>query len=210
MDTNQLSLLCNGMILILTTVIVIGDVLREKEKGRPGLTFRYFTTDSNIFSALTALLTLPWNLRAMETGTALALPEWLTVLKLLSASSVAVTFMVVMLFLGPTQGYKPMLTGTNAYMHVLGPILAALTFGLWEGPVRLSMLSILMALIPVVVYGTLYMYMVIVRGEEKGGWPDFYGFNRGGHWPLSAVGVAALCAIMAFLLILLHNGFAAA
>ena len=39
-------------------------------------------------------------------------------------------------------------------------------------------------LLPVALYGALYLYRVILAPADRR-WEDFYGFNRGGKWPLS-------------------------
>ena len=47
--------------------------------------------------------------------------------------------------------------------------------------------TVLLSLLPTALYGVLYYIMVMVIGAENGGWDDFYGFNGGGAWYISAV-----------------------
>ena len=37
----------------------------------------------------------------------------------------------------------------------------------------------------VILYGIVYLVMVVALGPLNGGWEDFYGFNRGGYWPIA-------------------------
>ena len=54
---------------------------------------------------------------------------------------------------------------------------------------RLRFRDTLLALIPVLIYAIIYVVMVVVIGEEKGGWNDFYGFlTRLPMWiPMAAI-----------------------
>ena len=57
----------------------------------------------------------------------------------------------------------------------------------------------LLGLLPVLLYGLLYLNKVVSRKE----WDDFYGFNRDGKWPLSfaamLIGTALLCLLLSVL-----------
>lgn len=199
-------MICNAMILILTTILVIQSVMngaRDKEITA-GHTFRYFTTDSNILCAISALLVLPYNLRAMETGAALELPMWLTLVKYTGCVVVMVTFLTVMLFLGPTKGYKEMLSDSSLYMHLVGPLLALFSFCLWEGKTALLPVQALVPVILVLIYGIVYFSLVIVSKK----WEDFYGFNRDGKWWISVLGMLVAAFLISFGVLGLHNTFA--
>lgn len=167
---------------------------------------RYFTTLSNLFSALVALLLMALEIGLMAKGGGMAdLPRWAVVLKYVATVSVAVTFLTVMVFLGPIYGYKSQLEGTGAWVHAAGPILAILVFGLLEKGIRLSAGEALLGLLPTLIYGIYYLYMVIVKTEKKGGWEDFYAFNRGGKWPISFSAMVLGTGLICLLLSLLHN-----
>ena len=49
--------------------------------------------------------------------------------------------------------------------------------------------------------------MVVIKGPEKDGWEDFYGFNKGGRWYLSVVMMAVMTLAIAFLIRSGHNAF---
>ena len=110
------------------------------------------------------------------------LPRVFPVLKHVGTTAVAVTFFTVFCFLGMLYGYASMVDGVNLYMHLLTPLLAMVGFVLLEAQPRLRFRSVFFGLLPTVFYGAVYMALVVVRKR----WPDFYGFNIGGHWPLSS------------------------
>jgi hypothetical protein len=59
-------------------------------------------------------------------------------------------------------------------MHLVGPVMAFISTCFLESDMRLKLWQMLLGLIPTVLYGTLYIYKVIVRRQ----WKDFYGFER--------------------------------
>ena len=56
-----------------------------------------------------------------------------------------------------------------------------------------------------IVFGTVYLIQAVAKGETKGGWTDFYGFNRGGHWRVSIVVMMTAGFALAQLLAWVHN-----
>ena len=99
----------------------------------------------------------------------------------MGTAAVTVTMLTVFLFLGPNLGYKKLLTGRDLYMHLVTPLLAILSFLCCEKR---------------------YLYKVLCAPEGKR-WEDFYGFNKGGKWPVSLAvmltGNLAVCMVFMFL-----------
>lgn len=169
-------------------------------------TFRYFTTDSNLLMALIAVIYAVFNIICLirpET----AEPEWLHILKFIGTTAVSVTFVTVVIFLGPTaamksgaRGYFRLFEGNVFFLHFLCPVLAVISFAVLERGVRLTPIQTLWALIPTVVYSIVYFIMVVL---VKHPWPDFYGFTFGGKmWavPFSVAGMYLLTYGLATLL----------
>ena len=170
------------------------------------LCFRYFTIDSNILAAIASLLLLPCEVRRI-TGKSDAVPPALSVLKLAGTAAVTITFVVVLVFLGPTMGYGKMFEGTNIFLHALCPVLAIVSFLFFDGGSPLSAKQSRPALLPTVVYGLVYLLMVVILTEAKGGWPDFYSFNARGLWPISVIVMFSVNVLFVRLLRKLHNRF---
>ena len=189
-----LSIIINLAIFISTLMIVVmyfrSDGHWNMERGRKA--FRFFTCQSNVLCGIAAFFMVI----ARLTDT---LPFAVWLLKYLGTVTVTVTMMTVLLFLGPTMGgYKELLAKENLYMHLIGPLLAIISFCFLErGHMSVGMAAL--GVIPVVCYECLYLYKVICAPEEKR-WRDFYGFNKNGKWQISfaamAVGTLIICMIL--------------
>ena len=156
---------------VLAMVVLVRRVPREKFWE----SFRYFTTLSNLFCAFTALILLLSELFG-------AMPPWAVALKYMGTVVVTVTFLTVFLFLLPASKSKEGLLSndTEIIMHVVTPLLAIVSFLCFENH-GLSPWVIPLGVLPVLLYGWLYLQRVVLSGT----WPDFYGFNRDGKWKLS-------------------------
>ena len=181
---NILSILLN-LINAGSVVIVLGIALR---KNPSGALFRYFTVLSNILCAISSLLVAVFRITGM-------LPEAILLLKFAGTAAVTVTMMTVLLFLGPVvYDYKSLLSGGDLWLHLICPLLAIVTYLAWDKP-DVPFWTVLFGVLPVLLYGILYLYRVVLVPEEKR-WEDFYGFNKDGKWPLAfAAMIAAASAI---------------
>ena len=70
---------------------------------------------------------------------------------------------------------------------------------------RIGFPLLLIGVLPVAAYGTFYLYKAVTIGEENGGWPDFYGFNKGGKWKVSFVMMMLAAVAISAGLALIHN-----
>ena len=175
---NTASFLINAVIFLVTLFFVTGffrkDGRWDIKRGKSA--FRFFTCQSNVLCAAAALMTAVSQL----TGT---LPEWIWILKYIGTAAVTVTMMTVLLFLGPVYSYKELLKGSDLFMHLLTPLLALVSFCVFEKR-GMSFGLALTGILPVVLYGPLYLYKVLYAPEGKR-WDDFYAFNKTGKWPVS-------------------------
>ena len=170
----------NAAIFLLTLVIVVRFFRRDgtwsAQQGK--IAFRYFTVQSNVLCGAAAL--------AMFLAPASPL-AW--TLKYVGTAAVSVTMLTVLLFLGPTFGYRELLRGRDFFLHLVLPLLALVSFCVFERR-ALSFPTALLGLLPVVLYSALYINRVLCAPESRR-WEDFYGFNKGGKWPLSLAAMLA-------------------
>ena len=171
----------NILIALITLIIVVSFFRKEgqwvPERGKFAL--RFFTTLSNILCAAACLLTA----LAMNAG---GVPEWIWMLKYIGTAAVTVTMLTVLLFLAPSFGkgaLKVLLSGTDLFMHLITPLLALVSFCVFERR-GMTFCQSLWGLLPVVLYGPLYLYKILFALPEKR-WEDFYGFNKQGKWPVA-------------------------
>lgn len=152
--------------------------------------FRYFTVDSNVLAALGGLACIPSLVRTLYTGRD-GLSHGILIFAYVGTVAVTLTFLVVAVFLGPIYGYGAMFAGYNFWLHGANPILCILALMvLLRGPIRPR--EILWCLVPVFIYGVLYLVMTVILGPDAGGWPDFYAFNMGGRWYVTYLVIAAV------------------
>ncbi len=184
-----ISLALNTAIVMMTAYsiveMLVGNIAGNMSNGTIAL--RYFTNLSNILVALTALFVIPFDINSLISGKD-EIPYWVLVFKFVGTTAVTVTFLTVMLFLGPTIGYAPMLAGPNIFLHLIIPIVAIISLVGVETGKKVSFRASIFGLIPTVVYSIIYVSCVVFAGI----WDDFYGFTFGGkNWavPLSMVGM---------------------
>lgn len=189
-----LALICNSAV-----VIWMGILLVRKIKEKDPMFFRFFTTLSNLFAMAGCAVMIPFCLCACVSGHA-DVPHWVTMFKYVSAVSVCVTFLTVIFFLGPVNGYDKLLGGNGFYVHLTGPLLSVLSCCLLERG-GWSFSEGFFGMLPTLIYGTVYFIQVIIRKK----WDDFYGFNRGGHWKIAVIGMLGGTALICIGMTLLAN-----
>ena len=165
--------------VLLNTAIVVCmliPLLFYRGKAPMRVMLRFFTTLSNLLCALTALLVVIFRVCG-------GAPNWVLVLKYIGTAAVTVTLLTVLLFLGPTKGFKRMFSGPDFWLHLPAPVLAIVSLLLCDKP-ALPFAGTLLGVLPVLLYSIVYIFRVLFAPEERR-WPDFYGFNRDGKWPVS-------------------------
>ena len=186
---------------IFITMSLVFYACRKDEEGNVSAanvkrTLVFFTTLSNLFSALTSLIIAIVEIALICKGS-VDIPLWALVLKYVGTAAVTVTLMTVLVFLGPTQGYPLMFKGSGIYVHLIGPVLSIISFCFLETSMKISFPLMLLGLLPTLIYGSFYLRQVVIVGKENGGWDDFYGFNQGGHWKIyfsaMVIGTFLLC-----------------
>lgn len=166
--------------------------------------FIFFTTDSNLLSMIAAIVIIPFEIRVLR-GKADSIPAPVLIFKYVGTAAVTLTFVTVMLFLGPIYGHLRLLSDTSMYTHLFGPLLAFVSFVFLETDHRLSFKASLLGILPSVVYGAVYFTEVMIIGAENGGWKDFYAFNANGKWYVSIVVMNLGCFLICMGIRALHN-----
>lgn len=169
--------------------------------------FRFFTVDSNILAAFGSIAMLVYNVKRIKNINT-AVPRGLQFFKFAGTVAVTLTFITVVAFLGPTMGFDIMFEGPCLFMHLTTPIIAVITFCIFEAGNSFSIKQALVGVIPTIIYGAVYAVMVLVVGAENGGWNDFYGFNSNaleGKWYISIIAMPVFTYIFSIALRALHT-----
>ena len=194
-----LSLIINLVIFMLMAHTLINnfrtDILRDSDLLEAGgwVSFRYFTMLSNVLAAIAAALVAAFDAKALISDEE-KLPRWVLILKYAGTVAVTLTFVTVVVFLGPMveamgHGYFKLFQNENFFLHFLSPILAIISFVCFEQIENFKFTETLYGVIPTILYSFAYLPMVVI-GKENGGWPDFYMLTFGGHmWvaPISLI-----------------------
>ena len=191
----------NILIALITLIIVVSFFRKEgqwvPERGKFAL--RFFTTLSNLLCAAACLLTA----LAINAG---GIPEWIWMLKYIGTAAVTVTMLTVLFFLAPSFGkgaLKVLLSGTDLFMHLITPLLALVSFCVFEKR-GMTFCQSLWGMLPVVLYGPVYLYKILFALPEKR-WDDFYGFNKQGKWPVAFAGMVLGTFLICMGLMALQN-----
>ena len=116
------------------------------------------------------------------------------VLKYAATVSVGITFLTVVVFLGPLYGYPEMFAGPNLWLHLIVPV-AALAENFLLCKTAFSARDNVLALVPVLIYGTGYILNNVINGI--GEWPDtndWYSFLMWGY-PVGVVIFVVICLV---------------
>ena len=190
------SIISNALIVAIVTWCVVFGVKLTRPAGR---FFRFFTTLSNVLLAISSAVRLACSLGK--------LPVWAVALKYSGTVAVTVTMLTVLLFLGPaSHEWKDLLTGPQLMLHLVCPLLALLSFILFERT-ALPLWTVVFGVLPVLLYGAVYCRMVVFAPEERR-WNDFYGFNSGGRWGASMAIMFIAAAAISFAVFFAHAAFA--
>lgn len=200
-----------NVLIIVFVCVGISKMLDNPEQGA-GLTgvgienLKYFTVLSNIFAGGVAIIWV-----TVSSGLATFLMIWFVghailekqltyyifcdvynikspvLLKLMSASAVGLTFLIIAAFLAPMYPDLDLYTGSNLYFHRVVPLLAMAEMILMKVdrkiPFKYTLISASLALI----YDVGYVINILINGI--GEWPntnDWYGFLNWGY-PIGAV-----------------------
>lgn len=141
--------------------------------------FKFYTVDSNILIGIISLILSIKEIKLLKNKIE-EIPKSVYVLKLVGTSSIAITFLVTLLFLAPQYGFYAMYNNSNLFFHLVVPVLALISFILFE-KFESKYKYTLYGLIPMVLYSLYYSATIFYHfnGKESLLKYDFYGFLHG-------------------------------
>lgn len=202
------SVIINFIIFAVTTGIVTSYFLGNLSPWikSPQESFMFFTTDSNILAAAASLTVAICNILVIR-GKIKEIPKFALIFKLMGVVSLFLTFSTVMLLLVPIYGPEMQLGRTGFHMHVGAPVMSFISFAFLDGFKRIKLSYIPVGMIPMAIYGVVYLTEVVFIGVKNGGWFDFYALNQNGNWFISVVVMFSAAAVLSAVTILVHNLF---
>ncbi len=166
------------MNLAVTVLAFIGAVTSFRRNGAGML--QYYTVESNLFGAAACAIMAVLLLRKMISGK--EVPAWAAILKYMSVCCLSLTFLVVVTILAPMNngmgGYRALLTHDDMlYLHLLCPVLAFVSFLLFDNiPFRTIKMACI-SLIPTVCYAAVTTTLNVIR-VMVGPYPFLYVYEQ--------------------------------
>lgn len=171
--------------LILNSILIVlfvpGCIISFISNGIAG-NFVYYTLDSNIFLWITAIIFVISAVSALKRKE-YHIPRWVHILKYLATCCIAMTFIVVAVVLCPqapsygytlAEGYQTlMFSGGGLYQHFLSPVVAIISFIIFERKPALEFRVTFIALIPTLVYAAV-LYPLNIWNVVYGPYPFLY------------------------------------
>ncbi len=156
--------------------------------------FKYFTVLSNAFGGAMAAVWLAFAV----VGRGEEVPRAIDLLKFTAAVCLGLTFMTVMVFLGPLYGYIAMLRSANLWFHLLIP-LAAMGELVFLNERDISIKNCAGAMLPMLAYAIVYLIYNLIMGKDENPFRyDWYGFLLWG-WGVG-VCIFAVISLVTFLI----------
>lgn len=207
-------MLINAFIFFSTLIVVIMGCSGGASAGQLGYHikgigyFKPFTIDSNILMGVFAGIMLVVNIQSLVREK-YDIPKWAEMGYFVGANAVLLTFVTVVLFLAPTNGfdigtYALMFSNDLIFLHLLTPLLACLSFCCLMKSNKFTAKQTLWGVLPTFLYSLVYVSQVVLFKN----WEDFYGFIFGGQNQfviLVMLVMYGVTFVLGYLLIKLHN-----
>ena len=209
MVRRRLSIACNVFIAVFTAVALFmmlsgwGAVTNpEVHLEAEGLeNLKFFTVLSNLLAG-TASAAYAWVLaRSPQAGR--PVPRAVSVLKLAGAASVGLTFLTVVVLFSMIWGLGGMFLGANLWFHLVLPIASMVALCTLDAGLDLRPRDVLLATLPMAVYGVAYYVNILVNGMGEGPTSnDWYGLASAGlQWaPIVFAAMFAATLLVALVL----------
>ena len=150
---------------------------------------KYYTVLSNLLLAAAALVSALMELLSLRKEHSL-FSRFSAGLSHAAVSSVLLTFLTVLVFLGPRLGYGAMYMGANLWLHLILPLAGMFVFVLLNRQ-ALDKRADFTALIPTGTYAYFYIFRLLLGGRDMLRYNDWYGFVTWGY----PVGVVILLLV---------------
>lgn len=200
------SFILNALVFLLVlagTIVMV--VVKSEELSESSLAaFKYFTFQSNIFMGIIALIYGYYQFLQIK-GKIEKIPQNLGIFNLIATSAVALTFIIVVIFLAPGYGYDKMYKNANLFFHGIVPVVAIINYLVFTRSERYRFPLTLLSIIPSFLYGLVYFIVVASLNGYGNLKIDFYLFGKDGPF-IGALYYLAVMAIAYSLSLILFFG----
>lgn len=133
--------------------------------------FKYFTTISNMMTALAASFIIPYAVNGYRSRH-FSYPKWVSMLHFTGTTCVTLVSLFTALFIS-SYNREFAFGGSNFYLHVVCPLMVLISFIFVESHYEYSEKEFLICLLPFFIYSIAYVVNVVFIGR----WNDLYMLN---------------------------------
>ena len=171
-DRSAVALAACVITLVFTVGAITWGVVTYTRTGRSlGHLFRFFTTLSNMMTALAASFIIPYAVSGIARKR-FVYPRWIAMLHYSGTVNTTLTMLFSMTFILKVDPVSA-IGGHNFYLHIICPTAVLVSYLMVESGQELSKKDALKCLVPFFLYSIVYVVMVVFLGV----WNDFYMFN---------------------------------
>lgn len=199
-----ISLILNLFVVISTIIIVALYFTPNSGEGNMNVSgvecFKFFTIDSNILVAITCLIVSIYDILILINKYD-ELPKYIIYIKHIGVTAITITFLVVLCYLGPVQGFDLMYGHKGVLTHLLNPLASIISYLFFEHSIKEKYRFTFLGILSVLVYGSVYLTLVVFTKT----WEDFYSFNINNMWYISLIVIIIVSYLISLMLNALHN-----
>ncbi len=173
---SQTALIASIIVFFCSLWAVRGGLLENPSSATPerGETlFHLFTVNSNVIAAVSAAFIIPYAVEGIR-NKRFTLPKWVSIIQYSGVICTTLTMLFAIVLIFPYLGPSVAFGGMNFWLHLVCPIMALILFYSVESNQKFLAGDSIIALIPFYCYAAAYIFNVVFKGIEHGGWRDIY------------------------------------
>ena len=133
--------------------------------------FKYFTTLSNMLTALAAAFIIPYAINGYHFKH-FSYPKWVSMMHFAGTASTSFVSFFTVVFIAP-YNREFAFGGSNFYLHVICPLMILISYFFVESHYRYTTKEFLICMTPFIAYSLVYLVNVVFIGS----WEDLYLLN---------------------------------
>ena len=133
--------------------------------------FKYFTTLSNMLTALAAAFIIPYAINGYRFKH-FSYPKWVSMMHFAGTASTSFVSFFTVVFIAP-YNREFAFGGSNFYLHVICPLMILISYFFVESHYRYTTKEFLICMTPFIAYSLVYLINVVFIGS----WEDLYLLN---------------------------------
>ena len=173
-----------NIIVFALAVFCLCDFIKYIIRGNSDNRFRYYTNISNLTVGFIAFINAIMFTISLIKGRVIY-PKFLSIVKFIGLSMVALTFFTVLFILAPLTSYVEMYRKVRFITHLVIPVLAIVSYLFFEEKSFFEWKFSLLGFLPPVIYAIVYAVNAIFLKT----WPDIYKINTQGIWYIYAANI---------------------